>query len=297
MNEYPNGYLDYEDFRNLYKFKEIDKDENKMNTTGAYSNVYYIGKNDEFNYIVKRQHGGRKFYNFVKELSILSSIDHPNIIKVLHWTLKNKRFYFSQKYCISIVEYFESYSKNLTYDKMHDIFRQIYSAIKFLHDNNIIHLDIKLENIVYDLKEDKPKIIDFGLSTYGYRYKNGLFSMNNMGYTLSYRDPEYNPYTFNSCMSDYYAMGLCFIRLYFLYYRLRTAKDLPEFIWTAESTANVINYVYEIAKLTSIGKNKEQDLIFKEAIDECIKPLSERDEKMIHEKFGEIYKNLEMIKS
>jgi hypothetical protein len=114
--------------------------------------------------------------------------------------------------------------------------------------------------------------------------------MNNMGYTLSYRDPEYNPYTFNSCMSDYYAMGICFIRLYFLYFRLRDAEQLPEFIWTAKSTENVINYVYEVAKLSS-GKNKKQDLIFKDAIDECIKPLSERNEENIHKKFREIYKD------
>ena len=144
--EYNRGYLDYEDFRDQYRFKEINEEQGKINKEGAYSNVYYIGKQGEFDFIVKRQYGGRKFYNFVKELSILSSISHRNIIGIEHWTIKNKRFYFSQKYCITLYDYFKSY--NVTHQELHEIFKGIYSAVKFLHEHNIVHLDIKLENLV-----------------------------------------------------------------------------------------------------------------------------------------------------
>jgi calcium-dependent protein kinase len=37
-------------------------------------------------------------------------------------------------------------------------------AIQCLHQQNICHRDIKPENILYDQKNDKVKIIDFGIS-------------------------------------------------------------------------------------------------------------------------------------
>ncbi|CAF1681448.1 unnamed protein product [Adineta ricciae] len=43
------------------------------------------------------------------------------------------------------------------------IFRQIVSAVHFLHKNNIVHRDLKLENILIDHNGD-IKLADFGLS-------------------------------------------------------------------------------------------------------------------------------------
>ena len=43
------------------------------------------------------------------------------------------------------------------------IFKKIIQAYKFLHENNICHLDIKLDNIMFD-KDFSPIIIDFGFS-------------------------------------------------------------------------------------------------------------------------------------
>ena len=43
------------------------------------------------------------------------------------------------------------------------IFKKIIQAYKFLHQNNICHLDIKLENIMFDINFS-PIIIDFGFS-------------------------------------------------------------------------------------------------------------------------------------
>lgn len=43
--------------------------------------------------------------------------------------------------------------------------KQILEAMKKLHDNDIAHLDIKLENIMVDGERDEIKIIDFGFSS------------------------------------------------------------------------------------------------------------------------------------
>lgn len=44
------------------------------------------------------------------------------------------------------------------------IFKEIAAALKYLHEKNIAHRDIKLENIILDDKLG-PKLIDFGFST------------------------------------------------------------------------------------------------------------------------------------
>ena len=46
------------------------------------------------------------------------------------------------------------------------IFRQIVSAIAYMHSINVVHRDLKLDNIlVDDNNNDKIKIIDFGFAT------------------------------------------------------------------------------------------------------------------------------------
>ena len=46
------------------------------------------------------------------------------------------------------------------------IIKQVLSALKHLHDKNIVHSDLKPENIIFESSSNKLsiKLIDFGLS-------------------------------------------------------------------------------------------------------------------------------------
>lgn len=45
------------------------------------------------------------------------------------------------------------------------IFKKILEAVIYMHDNNVIHRDLKLENVLIDRKTHQTKLIDFGFAT------------------------------------------------------------------------------------------------------------------------------------
>jgi serine/threonine protein kinase len=53
-------------------------------------------------------------------------------------------------------------SHSLTFKQKIEIFIAILSAVQFLHDHNIFHCDIKLDNIMFT--DGVPKLVDFGLA-------------------------------------------------------------------------------------------------------------------------------------
>ncbi|ESX01007.1 hypothetical protein HPODL_00418 [Ogataea parapolymorpha DL-1] len=90
--------------------------------------------------------------SLVRELSLLQSINHPNIVKLLG---SNSRLDKNQ--VIMAMPYYSggdlftllvTLGQNFTYHHKKLVFRNIVSAVKCLHDMNICHRDIKLENIL-----------------------------------------------------------------------------------------------------------------------------------------------------
>ena len=97
------------------------------------------------------------------EISVLRSLDHPNIVKAYEVYETKYNIYVVMEYCsggdlYARVPYVESQAAN--------IITQLCSAIGHMHDNGIIHRDIKMENIMFESSDPmaKIKLLDFGLS-------------------------------------------------------------------------------------------------------------------------------------
>ncbi|KAK9540218.1 hypothetical protein VZT92_002685 [Zoarces viviparus] len=103
--------------------------------------------------------------DYMVEIEILASCDHQNIVKLLD------AFYFESKLWI-LIEFCAGgavdavmleLERPLTEPQIRVVCKQTLLALVYLHDNNIIHRDLKAGNILLMLDGD-VKLADFGVS-------------------------------------------------------------------------------------------------------------------------------------
>ncbi len=99
-----------------------------------------------------------------KELDILSSIWHPNIIQVQDVIAQNGIFIMIEEYfdAISLEDRISIYGPVLNHELFKQIFSQVDEALKYMHvDKKILHRDIKPQNILFGKQRDIVKLTDF----------------------------------------------------------------------------------------------------------------------------------------
>ena len=105
--------------------------------------------------------------DFVKEVDIISTLDHPNIIK-FYETYHDKCFFHIVMELCKGKEILHQMTNDGHMDekKVVNIILKVLLAIAHCHNRGITHRDLKPENILFDsLKPDAEiKLIDFGLS-------------------------------------------------------------------------------------------------------------------------------------
>ena len=118
---------------------------------------------------------------FKNEIIILQQLNHKNIMKLIEIKQTKDNYYLVCELCNggSLNECLDKYRKinrkPFTEEVVQYLMRQIVDAIKYIHQNHIIHRDLKLDNILvnFDNEEDKKnmnlfgaqvKIIDFGFA-------------------------------------------------------------------------------------------------------------------------------------
>ncbi|CAL0325300.1 unnamed protein product [Lupinus luteus] len=124
----------------------------------------------------------------LREMNILLSFDHPSIVDVKEVAVDDYDGTFM------VMEYMEHDLKELMKAKKHhfsiseikSMMKQLLEGVKYIHDNWVIHRDLKTSNILLN-NEGHLKICDFGLSR---QYGSPLKPYTPVVVTLWYRAPE-----------------------------------------------------------------------------------------------------------
>ena len=105
------------------------------------------------------------------EISILRGLKHPNIVDLIDVFDLDNRSCFVMEYCSGgeLKELVQNKGP-LSEKEVYRIIIQIVDAIRYCHNNSIVHRDLKLENILFSTQTRRiVKIVDFGIS--------GMFSL------------------------------------------------------------------------------------------------------------------------
>ena len=74
--------------------------------------------------------------------------------------------------------YYVSSPKYLSEDLVRYYSAQLFLSIEYLHKRNILHRDLKLENVMIDNKTGNLKLIDFGFAIQKRKAKSFWFDLN-----------------------------------------------------------------------------------------------------------------------
>ncbi|BFU21100.1 protein kinase, putative [Entamoeba histolytica HM-1:IMSS-B] len=146
-----------------------------------------------------------------RESEVLRKTNHENIVKM-------KGVFKTNQYLYIIMEYVRGgelldalkKEKRMSEAKIKTIMYQIFSALKYLHENNIIHRDLKLENVMLCGVNLKVKLADFG---FGRIIDQTQAAKTHIGTTTYFAPELFKDGDYNGTKVDMWAAG---IMMYFL---------------------------------------------------------------------------------
>ncbi|MBQ8802122.1 MAG: Stk1 family PASTA domain-containing Ser/Thr kinase [Tyzzerella sp.] len=156
--------------------------------------------------VLKREF--REDENFVKkfrsEAQAAAGLLHPNIVNVYDVAEDRGLYYIVMELVegITLKDYIQKKGQ-LSPKEVVGITVQVCSAIDMAHSHNIVHRDIKPQNIIIS-KEGKVKVTDFGIAK---ATSSNTISTNAMG-SVHYTSPEQARGGFSDAKSDIYSLGI-----------------------------------------------------------------------------------------
>ncbi len=149
---------------------------------------------------------------FQNEARFSAAFSHHNIVKIYDYGEHNNLPYIVNEYMKSqTLRDTLNYKKNLTLNEACQIMLQLCDAMIEVHSKNIIHRDIKPQNIYYG-SDGTIKLSDFGISVLLNSPLNVNENKKVMG-TVQYLAPELVYGKKCSFQSDIYAAGITFYEL------------------------------------------------------------------------------------
>ena len=159
----------------------------KLIGKGTMGEVYLSKKDESKEYFATKKidkksadRPGVKKY-FINEISILKKLKHNKIVRLIELKQTPSHYYIVMEYCNGgsllscLKKYITMYKTPFSEEIVQFLMRQVVSGLKYIHENGIIHRDIKLDNILVKFYAEKDlktlnmmkthvKISDFGIS-------------------------------------------------------------------------------------------------------------------------------------
>ncbi|XP_076832404.1 MAP/microtubule affinity-regulating kinase 4 isoform X2 [Brachyhypopomus gauderio] len=114
--------------------------------------------------IDKTQLNPTSLQKLFREVRIMKGLNHPNIVQLFEVIETEKTLYLIMEYASGgeVFDYLVAHGR-MKEKEARAKFRQIVSAVHYCHQKNIVHRDLKAENLLLDA-DSNIKIADFGFS-------------------------------------------------------------------------------------------------------------------------------------
>ena len=198
------------------------------------------------------------------EIKILAELSHPNIVKIYEFYDNIYGYYIITEYCRN-GELYSHLEENFSEKQLAVLFYQVFSGIDYLHDHNILHRDLKLENImISDIEKDNKtgekyywiKIIDFGTAKIFKHNKKEKLIIGSSYYIA----PEVLKQEYNE-KADIWSIGV-------ILFMLLTKK--------APFSGSTDNIILEKIKESDYNKNDEKLMKYSEEVRDLLSKLLQK---------------------
>jgi serine/threonine protein kinase len=168
------------------------------------------------------------FDRFERELRILQSLNHPNLVRLFDVVYETDLIYLIMEYCPNGELYgLITGPDRLGEPEVRRIFIQLVDAMIYIHSRSVAHRDIKPENILID-QNMNPKIGDFGLC----QHTNATLMKTPCG-SLFYAPPEVlGGKEYDGKLADVWSLGVVLF--------VMVTGTLP---WPTTSQTNLMNLI------------------------------------------------------
>jgi tRNA A-37 threonylcarbamoyl transferase component Bud32 len=191
----------------------------------------------------------RDFKFAMREIDILRSVDHPNIVQYHQHFLEGNNLYLVLAYCEGEDLWDRLKGKDHFSEKETALLmQQVLRAVFYLHENLIVHRDLKPENLIFEtrdaLQESNLQLLDFNLAR---RFHPGEVLLSKVG-TPYYMSPETLRGRYDH-RSDLWSVG---VLMYFLLagYKPFTGGDEEELCLKVKQA----NYSMQRSPWTTVSK-------------------------------------------
>jgi len=195
---------------------------------GSYSKVYY-----GYHKLTKQEIALKKIMfsslenvakdKIISEIAILQKMDHEHIMKLYDYKFDGDYIMLVTEYC-NQGDLHKWMSTRHTAEDIQSIMSQIANGMSYLHQNHILHRDIKTQNIL--LHDGRIKICDFGFST---TIKDYLQMCSTMCGTPLFMSPELicnKPYTISA---DIWSLGIIFYMMMYNRHPFGVLQSLADY--------------------------------------------------------------------